>query len=292
MELSPPHTPPAAPWRARSLHVPSAKTAIAGTNPATGTARYYFHDHLGSTRRLYSATRTLLGTYRFTPYGSVQSQSGAALDTLGGTFTGKPWDSTAQLYYFPYRYYSPTMARWTSRDPLGMVDGPNMYGYVRGNPMNRVDPLGLWAVELICSGIGYFGGKIEGKLSGGIYGDYKKARDTIKSFVNPAAPSGGRSGEKNDLIDELTNPNSRKDPQRLHRQHFYGNLSHGLEIAGDHVLKPTVGRILYVGPALAALYESGKPGATSYLGGGFGLGGGSGNGLSFREGAGAILGCL
>jgi len=37
--------------------------------------------------------------------------------------------------------------RWNTRDPLGMVEGPNLYSYVRGNPASYVDPLGLgpWA---------------------------------------------------------------------------------------------------------------------------------------------------
>ena len=29
------------------------------------------------------------------------------------------------------------------RDPLGMVDGPNVYAYVMGSPVNNIDPSGL-----------------------------------------------------------------------------------------------------------------------------------------------------
>src|SRR5262249_34198931 len=35
------------------------------------------------------------------------------------------------------------LARWTSPDPLGLVDGPNLYVYVRNNPVRRSDPNGL-----------------------------------------------------------------------------------------------------------------------------------------------------
>jgi RHS repeat-associated protein len=76
-------------------------------------------------------------------------------------FTGKPYDSQTGLYWFPYRYYSPAQARWLTRDPLGMVDGPNVYAYVVGNPVGRVDPLGLATREekfhwcnTICLGVG------------------------------------------------------------------------------------------------------------------------------------------
>ena len=58
-------------------------------------------------------------------------------------FTGHQWDGESGLYYAPFRYYSPFQARWTTRDPLGMVDGPNVYAYVRGNPLRYIDPLGL-----------------------------------------------------------------------------------------------------------------------------------------------------
>ena len=40
------------------------------------------------------------------------------------------------------RYYAPWLARWTAADPAGMVDGPNLYAYVRGNPVRLVDPDG------------------------------------------------------------------------------------------------------------------------------------------------------
>jgi hypothetical protein len=33
---------------------------------------------------------------------------------------------------------------WLSRDPIGEKDGPNIYAYVRNDPVNRIDPLGLW----------------------------------------------------------------------------------------------------------------------------------------------------
>ncbi|MBN2312000.1 MAG: RHS repeat-associated core domain-containing protein [Candidatus Hydrogenedentes bacterium] len=116
---------------------------VAGTNPSAGTYRYYAHDHLGSTRALRAENKSSLGAYEYSPYGQQYAQSGVAMSALGGSFTGKPWDATAQLYYFPYRYYSPDAARWLTRDPLGMVDGPNLYAYTNGGPIDRYDPLGL-----------------------------------------------------------------------------------------------------------------------------------------------------
>ena len=53
-------------------------------------------------------------------------------------FTGHQWDGESGLYYAPERYYSPFQARWTTRGALGMVDGPNVYAYVRGNVVRAV----------------------------------------------------------------------------------------------------------------------------------------------------------
>ena len=113
---------------------------VAGSNPTSGTYRYYTHDHLGSTRALWSQAKASLGTYEYTPYGRTYWTSGPA---ISHKYTGHMGDSTAQLYYAPYRYYSPATARWITRDPLGMIDGPNMYAYVTGNPVTGIDSLGL-----------------------------------------------------------------------------------------------------------------------------------------------------
>jgi RHS repeat-associated protein len=61
-------------------------------------------------------------------------------------FTGHDLDPATGLYFAPFRYYYPTGARWMTRDPLGMVDGPNVYAYAGGHPINRIDPLGrsMW----------------------------------------------------------------------------------------------------------------------------------------------------
>ncbi len=112
---------------------------IAGSNPSTGAYRYYAHDHLGSTRSLFDASKDLVSTVGYTPYGT-QTLTGEAVPF---TFTSKPYEAETGQYYFPYRYYAPGLARWTSRDPLGMADGPNVYGYVGGDPVNSLDPSGL-----------------------------------------------------------------------------------------------------------------------------------------------------
>ncbi len=46
----------------------------------------------------------------------------------------------------PYRFYNPETGRWLNRDPIGENGGPNLYGYVGNDPVNKVDPLGRKAM--------------------------------------------------------------------------------------------------------------------------------------------------
>jgi RHS repeat-associated protein len=124
---------------------------LAGTDPSTGTARYYFGDNLGSTRRLRNASKTSLGQYEYQPYGEMYAESGA---TPKYKFAGMYYSPDLATYYTLNRFYNPTLARWMTRDPLGMVDGPNVYAYVRGNPVNLRDSTGqmsYWECALDCS---------------------------------------------------------------------------------------------------------------------------------------------
>jgi len=43
-----------------------------------------------------------------------------------------------------YRAYDANLGRWISEDPMGFMDGPNTYAYVKGNPTSNIDPTGLF----------------------------------------------------------------------------------------------------------------------------------------------------
>ena len=119
---------------------------VDGATPSSGAYAYYMHDNLGSTRALYNQSKVLTDSFEYDPYGGAYLTSGAADITY--RYTGHTWDSTSQLYYAPYRYYSAAAARWMTRDPMGMVDGPNRYAYVKSRPINIFDLLGLAGSEL------------------------------------------------------------------------------------------------------------------------------------------------
>jgi len=54
------------------VHGPQGILAdVPGSSPSTGDYRYYFGDNLGSTRRLRDQNKASLGSYEYTPYGSI-----------------------------------------------------------------------------------------------------------------------------------------------------------------------------------------------------------------------------
>jgi RHS repeat-associated protein len=59
--------------------------------------------------------------------------------------TGRHW------YPARHRWYMAEVGRWMTRDPLGYVDGMNLYAYVRGRAIAATDPSGLSG---ICAGGG------------------------------------------------------------------------------------------------------------------------------------------
>ena len=54
---------------------------------------------------------------------------------------------SAPAFVGTIRWQEPATGAWTARDPLGDVDGLNLYSFVSGNPPNRMDPTGLSAED-------------------------------------------------------------------------------------------------------------------------------------------------
>ena len=82
-------------------------------------------------------------------------------------FAGCLYDNDTKLCHFGAREYDPSTGRFLSKDPLLFAGGDsNLYGYVLNDPINGIDPYGLWSITIS----GYFGpggGITFGKNPGG-----------------------------------------------------------------------------------------------------------------------------
>jgi RHS repeat-associated protein len=112
-------------------------------------AYYYTRDHLGSIRELVDTSGNIRARYAYEPYGR-RARVVANVESDFG-FAGMLWSSEADLALTHYRAYDPELGRWLSRDPLGNAEtreGPNLYAYVRNEPVSRIDPQGLCGSSL------------------------------------------------------------------------------------------------------------------------------------------------
>lgn len=57
------------------------------------------------------------------------------------TYTGREYDSETSLFYYRYRYYDPKIGRFLQEDPIW---NDNLYAYCGNDPINLIDPLGLY----------------------------------------------------------------------------------------------------------------------------------------------------
>ncbi len=72
----------------------------------------------------------------------VGSLSRASVDNRFG-YAAYVWDNHLGLYHVRNRVYDPYHGRWLQPDPIGFAGGMNLYQYCGGDPVDRIDPLGL-----------------------------------------------------------------------------------------------------------------------------------------------------
>jgi RHS repeat-associated protein len=106
--------------------------------------RYQLANHLGSVSLELDELARILTYEEFTPFGSTSYQAVRSQTQTPKRyrFTGLERDEESGLGHHGARYYAPWLCRWTSADPAGLVDGPNLYRYSRDAPTTLTDPGG------------------------------------------------------------------------------------------------------------------------------------------------------
>lgn len=120
---------------------------LVGWTDSTGAEKkqyYALTDNLGSVTEVSDATGETVWKSEYLPFGVLSGAEGPML--FNGMYTGKDIDPETGLTYHWNRWRSEDGSTFISEDPAR--DGVNWYGYCGANPMNAIDPSGLFWKEI------------------------------------------------------------------------------------------------------------------------------------------------
>jgi RHS repeat-associated protein len=118
-------------------------------------ARSFLTDSLGTTLALTDGTGTIQTQYSYDPFGNVTAAGQSSTNSY--QFTGRENDGTGVRFYRA-RYYSPSIQRFVSQDPIGFAGGDvNLYNYAFGNPLSFRDESGEGPIAALLVGAGCYG---------------------------------------------------------------------------------------------------------------------------------------
>jgi RHS repeat-associated protein len=96
---------------------------------------WYFADHLGTVRDVYSYDDVLNdlvseGHIEYDSFGNIVDGAAAA-EEAHFAYTGREWDADAELFYYRHRWYDAKLGQFISQDPIGFqAEDPNLRRYV------------------------------------------------------------------------------------------------------------------------------------------------------------------
>jgi len=130
----------------RYIHGPGIDNPITWyEGSGTTTRRFLSADERGSIISVTDSAGAVLGLNKYDEFGNPQ---GTNMGSFG--YTGQTWFASLGLWYYKARFYNPDEGgRFMQTDPIGYAAGPNLYAYVGNDPVNWIDPLGLFSIRCI-----------------------------------------------------------------------------------------------------------------------------------------------
>ena len=108
-------------------------------------AYFYICDGNKNVIAMTDSSGTRVAEYIYAPFGRILHLEGELAEINPFRFSSEYHDDETSLVYYNYRYYNPTLGRWTKRDPIGEKGGVNEYDIIYNKVMNEFDHLGLSA---------------------------------------------------------------------------------------------------------------------------------------------------
>ena len=105
---------------------------------------WYFpgYDNNGNVIGYWDERGRLAAEFVYDAFGNPVGGHDAPYVHLPHRFSTKYHDAETDLYYYGYRYYSPSLGRWISRDPIEEHGGKNLNAFVANSPLHYLDRLG------------------------------------------------------------------------------------------------------------------------------------------------------
>ena len=120
------------------------------STPNSSTHQLYvpWYDAYGNIIGYWDAQGNVVAAYTYDAFGKLISSSGPMANVFSFRYSTKYFDPETGFYYYGYRYYSPELMRWITRDPIGEEGGVNLYAMCRNRPVEMYDYLGLkWNIR-------------------------------------------------------------------------------------------------------------------------------------------------
>jgi RHS repeat-associated protein len=175
----------------------------------TYSAASYVHDGNGNVTALLAENGAAVARYQYSPFGETISATGVWTDLNPYRFSAKEQDAATGFYYYGFRFYDPSTGRWLNRDPIEEQGGPNLYGFVGNNAINRVDFFGLdWAssggpLSVPVPGLGLSVGEASASATAGALEGLADLGGAVMDVVTNPAQALGELGSMLNFPDSL-----------------------------------------------------------------------------------------